>query len=162
MGIRERLRSYVDNGDSVATAAVRCGLTLGKATELLGVGAGECVPDDVGLWVREELLRVKGEVLSKMESGASARELAQTLRGAAVLVQMEALGGENRKLAFDAANAIIDRSDGKAGGDVAPAASINIFNVTTPAEKEELARKISFITALSRAGTSVIDVSADE
>lgn len=90
-----------------------------------------------------EIDEATDEIRKMRENGATAKEMAASLKYVSVLTLLENLSGEDRRLANDAAKELL-----KVGVDEAPRTVVNVLNI----DQGDLARKLAFLDALRGRG----------
>lgn len=86
-----------------------------------------------------EIEEATEEIRKMRDEGATAKEMAASLKYVSVLTLLENLSGDDRRLANDAAKELL-----KAGMDAAPVAVVNVLNV----DHSDLARRLAFLDNL--------------
>lgn len=101
-----------------------------------------------------EIDEATDEIRKMRENGATAKEMAASLKYVSVLTLLENLSGEDRRLANDAAKELL-----KVGVDEAPRTVVNVLNVDHNNQEAlgDLARRLAFLDALKSSKTIAVD-----
>lgn len=86
-----------------------------------------------------------------LSDGMSAKEFSEKIRSLAQITQLKGLLSDDERLAQATAEKLLERSDGKVTGDVADkSVTVNVLNVSSDKDKEDLARKMAFLDQMMK------------
>lgn len=106
---------------------------------------------DIKAAMSEELKQIMPDLKRMVAEGADATSFAKKVRGVAQFNYMKDLLSDDERLAQNAAEKILERSDGKAAqGSTDNAVTVNVLNVTTEKDKKMLAHKAAFLEELMK------------
>lgn len=107
---------------------------------------------DIQRKMSDELKRLMPDIDELIKSGADAKEFAKKVRSIAQFKQLKDLFSDDERLAQAAAEKILDRSDGKAASEDKgeKAVTVNVMNITSDKDKEDLARRMAFLEELAK------------